>query len=140
MTLFILYTSGQCTAFISEFHVHWPNAGYLQLRFLLVGNLINLPHTLAFLVFWARVFSSRLSHVGLCTSRNPIPKHYRNILASRKTMQTVAIHRGAGAGPTGTAAAGPMLKTKLMNLIKGIDSIYLRKVYAIYVKGRLQKF
>ena len=91
MTLFILYTSGQCTASISEFHVHWPNARYLQLRFLLVGNLINLPHTLAFLVFWARVFSSRLSHVGLCTSRNPIPKHYRNILASRKTMQTAAI-------------------------------------------------
>ena len=28
-------------------------------------------------------------------------------------------HRGAGAGPAGTAAAGPMLEAKLMNLIKG---------------------
>ena len=27
--------------------------------------------------------------------------------------------RGAGAGPAGTAAAGPMLEAKLMNLIKG---------------------
>ena len=27
--------------------------------------------------------------------------------------------RGAGAGPTGTVAAGPMLEAKLMNLIKG---------------------
>ena len=28
-------------------------------------------------------------------------------------------YRGAGAGPAGTAAAGPMLEAKLMNLIKG---------------------
>ena len=27
--------------------------------------------------------------------------------------------RGAGAGPTGTTAAGPMLEAKRMNLIKG---------------------
>ena len=27
--------------------------------------------------------------------------------------------RGDGAGPAGTAAAGPMLEAKLMNLIKG---------------------
>ena len=27
--------------------------------------------------------------------------------------------RGVGAGPAGTAAAGPMLEAKLMNLIKG---------------------
>ena len=27
--------------------------------------------------------------------------------------------RGAGAGPAGTAAAGPMLEAKLMKLIKG---------------------
>jgi len=27
--------------------------------------------------------------------------------------------RGAGASPAGTAAAGPMLEAKLMNLIKG---------------------
>ena len=27
--------------------------------------------------------------------------------------------RGAGAGPAGTVAAGPMLEAKLMNLIKG---------------------
>ena len=27
--------------------------------------------------------------------------------------------RGAGAGPAGTAAAGPMLEAKLMNLVKG---------------------
>ena len=27
--------------------------------------------------------------------------------------------RGAGAGPAGTAAAGPMLEAKRMNLIKG---------------------
>ena len=30
-----------------------------------------------------------------------------------------ALDRGAGAGPAGTAAAGPMLGAKLMNLIKG---------------------
>ena len=29
------------------------------------------------------------------------------------------IYRGAGAGPAGTAAAGPMLEAKRMNLIKG---------------------
>ena len=29
------------------------------------------------------------------------------------------IHRGAGAGPAGTAATGPMLEAKLMNLING---------------------
>ena len=28
-------------------------------------------------------------------------------------------NRGDGAGPAGTAAAGPMLEAKLMNLIKG---------------------
>ena len=28
--------------------------------------------------------------------------------------------RGAGAGPAGTAAAGPMLEAKFMNLIKGL--------------------
>ena len=28
-------------------------------------------------------------------------------------------YRGAGASPAGTAAAGPMLEAKLMNLIKG---------------------
>ena len=28
-------------------------------------------------------------------------------------------HRGAGAGHAGTAAVGPMLEAKLMNLIKG---------------------
>ena len=30
-----------------------------------------------------------------------------------------SLHRGAGAGPAGTAAVGPMLEAKLMNLIKG---------------------
>ena len=30
----------------------------------------------------------------------------------------IVLNRGAGAGPTGTAAAGPMLEAKLMNLIK----------------------
>ena len=29
------------------------------------------------------------------------------------------ISRGAGAGPAGTVAAGPMLEAELMNLIKG---------------------
>ena len=33
--------------------------------------------------------------------------------------KTVAMYRGDGAGPAGTAAAGPMLEAKLMNLIKG---------------------
>ena len=28
------------------------------------------------------------------------------------------LHRGPGAGPAGTTAAGPMLEAKLMNLIK----------------------
>ena len=36
----------------------------------------------------------------------------------RVLLQT-ACHRGTGAGPAGTAAAGPMLEAKLMNLIKG---------------------
>ena len=31
----------------------------------------------------------------------------------------VLLFRGTGAGPAGTAAAGPMLGAKLMNLIKG---------------------
>ena len=30
-----------------------------------------------------------------------------------------ALRRGDGAGPAGTAAAGPMLEAKLMSLIKG---------------------
>ena len=35
------------------------------------------------------------------------------------TTLVVYVCRGAGAGPAGTAAAGPMLEAKLMNLIKG---------------------
>ena len=34
----------------------------------------------------------------------------------------VATNRGAGAGPAGTAAVGPMLEAKLMNLIKAIHN------------------
>ena len=30
----------------------------------------------------------------------------------------IVINRGAGAGPTGTAAVGPMLEAKFMNFIK----------------------
>ena len=33
--------------------------------------------------------------------------------------RSASYDRGAGAGPAGTAAAGPMLEAKLMNLIKG---------------------
>ena len=36
-----------------------------------------------------------------------------------KTCQYSISYRGAGAGPAGTVAAGPMLEAKLMNLIKG---------------------
>ena len=35
-------------------------------------------------------------------------------------VETLPLLRGAGAGPTGTAAAGPMLEAKLMDLIKGL--------------------
>ena len=31
----------------------------------------------------------------------------------------ISVCRGAGAGPAGTAVAGPMLEAKLLNLIKG---------------------
>ena len=35
------------------------------------------------------------------------------------SIPTHGLYRGDGAGPAGTAAAGPMLEAKLMNLIKG---------------------
>ena len=34
-------------------------------------------------------------------------------------MVRVGLSKGTGAGPAGTAAAGPILEAKLMNLIKG---------------------
>ena len=43
----------------------------------------------------------------------------RCISALRMNNLASYIYRGAGAGPTGTTAAGPMLEAKLMNLIKG---------------------
>ena len=38
---------------------------------------------------------------------------------SHKTYKRFTDYRGDGAGPAGTAAAGPMLEANLMNLIKG---------------------
>ena len=35
------------------------------------------------------------------------------------SCEYMCTYRGAGAGPAGTAATGPMLEAKLMNLIKG---------------------
>ena len=44
----------------------------------------------------------------------------RFILPSQPYLcSLLAVFRGAGAGPAGTAAAGPMLEAKLMNLING---------------------
>ena len=42
----------------------------------------------------------------------------QGMILDLKTMQTDHV-RGDGAGPAGTASAGPMLEAKLMNLIKG---------------------
>ena len=45
----------------------------------------------------------------------------RDALGLRTCTASAActFYRGAGAGPAGTAATGPMLEAKLMNLIKG---------------------
>ena len=43
----------------------------------------------------------------------------RESLIADRTGLDSTMFRGAGAGPAGTAAAGPMLEAKLMNLIKG---------------------
>ena len=40
-------------------------------------------------------------------------------LIPKATSNETKVIRGDGAGPAGTAAAGPMLEAKLMNLIKG---------------------
>ena len=52
-----------------------------------------------------------LGHCGLSAAS-------RHKLASTSRYY-LPLNRGAGAGPAGTAAAGPMLEAKLMNLIKG---------------------
>ena len=51
-------------------------------------------------------YHSELLELEQCITTHPDYQHY-------------VLIRGAGAGPAGTAAAGPMLEAKLMNLIKG---------------------
>ena len=41
------------------------------------------------------------------------------VIEYQVVLGLVASYSGTGAGPAGTAAAGPMLEAKLMNLIKG---------------------
>ena len=43
---------------------------------------------------------------------------YINGLRLNTGRYITIVHRGVGAGPAGTAAAGPMLEAKRMNLIK----------------------
>ena len=51
---------------------------------------------------------------GCVLVQSVLPEAYDNWNIDAHTTS-----RGVGAGPAGTAAAGPMLEAKLMNLIKG---------------------
>ena len=55
---------------------------------------------------------------GVILQRNPI-LFFEFLRLSMYINLCTTMFRGAGAGPAGTAAAGPMLEAKLMNLIKG---------------------
>ena len=70
-----------------------------------------------------RVFCSTLQITPVVVKWN-----YNYKLLCLKTCN----HRGAGASPTGTTAAGPMLGAKLMNLIKGqLQKFWLSNNFSI---------
>ena len=71
---------------------------------------------------WRSPFSYVTCTSSTVSAASRVTCRLHNLLMDPFTLQSggsFASHRGAGAGPAGTVAAGPMLEAKLMNLIKG---------------------